>query len=614
MADIDYEKLASAIVTANRMSGGTVTTGGSGAGSASSQSVLDYLNPFKQLNIVVDSVTTGLSKMAFGTYKFTDALNNVKEFTSLLGPIGTLFNSTLGKSAGVLYDLNEQLKKSSESGAYFGNSVLDFSETITAARMSTDQYLTFIKENGKNINVMGAGADNATKRFLELSKTFQESNPIIQNFLKLGGTTEEVNEALTLTALGMRAVNYQDEKTMITVQNTAANLVKEFDDLARITGTSRKQAEEEVKKELSKAQVSAYIDGLGGEQRAKYTESLVKMNQYGPGVTQLFNEMQMHGGPVNKASAAQLAAMGSAAGAFNEYSRAVKEGRSEQEIQTSYQRFQSEYYKNINSELTRNAVMLAGNNAAQNEYAKATLEQRQALKSLPIAEQAQLMMEQQHSIGQLTDKNIDYFTKIIQDEALATKTQAEAGAKGTEISRAMNEANMMIATTSAAIGREMSNIVRNTETFNKILEGINEAYGKYRTVENVQAAMGGDLRKVAGQFQDDKSKADAVANKYNLQSPGAVRTDSSTADKQDQSLVKILSDKFDVLISTMSDKKGSTTATTTTQANESSTLETLSNHMLNISNNIKSLLDSSQESVRQLKNVSSGVRNNIGAN
>lgn len=614
LSDRSIKNIVDGLLTAQRMGGGP--TGGGGGSNAGSSGVLDFLG--RSGVVVTDAFTSSLAKATTGNLKFTDLLATGSQILGLFGNAGNLLNVTALKGAATFYEVNEQLKKTSESGFYFGNNLLDFSASVTGARLTTDQFINFVRENGSKITFLGAGADDSARKLLIMSKGLQDGDVTIKNFLKLGGTSEELTEILGLTVQSMGAVNYANQSTKEIVTKTAVNLVTEFDNLSRVTGINRKTLEANLAKETQKLEVSTYMRTLDDQQRARFIENTAALSKFGTNVNDLFNQFQVLGNVMPR-SVPFFAAMGTAGPAFKEYALAVKDrSKSEEEILALRRKFEEEYATYLRSE---NAVRLAQGaefGAVNNEVAKATATLMKENKITALEDQAE-QRRLAHARNTGEQLSLDFFKKQIEDEVLNGKKLAEAGAEGTKIATMMNEINQNIATASGGIA---ANLFKFNGKIEQMITGIDNAMGVSKafnvggslsSIEDARRTLGGEfIDKLLNDAKTQDIKNEMYKDK-GLAPIGRTADRTGSNDQASNSKDMIDSLKSELTSLTSAINKSSTTSTSAISNTESTgLLNSAVEQLSKISNTMRELLDSSQQSVRQLKDVVTGVSNNRG--
>jgi hypothetical protein len=317
----------------------------SGGGRSSGGGVTGFIDDlFKPVTSTANALTGAFQKLTIGTFNLNDAVSLVAEPLRAIPVVGGVFANALEKGGGVINLYNDSLSKAADQGAYFGGNLGDFATSVSGARMTMDDYVRFNKENSIQLQGLGLTASDSSKRFLELSRNVQTSD-LGNQFLLAGGSAEDLNSALLISTMGMRAADARTTVGQNALIESAGMLTTQIDDLSRATGMSRKQVEEGLKKELAKADVSAYLAGLDKDQQQRAIQSMANMSQFGESITDLGLHLQETGGAITNQMDAQLVtALGPAGIALQEYSAAVKSGVGVEEAKA---KFTEEYNKQI---------------------------------------------------------------------------------------------------------------------------------------------------------------------------------------------------------------------------------------------------------------------------
>ena len=272
MDDREVRQIAEIVdqVVARRMGGsmGPTPTGSGGSGGATGQAAAAG----QLLLNATNNVANSLGMMAAGTYKATDAMGDAGKILEVFGPLGGAL-STLGKDVGKFaFGMNDSLNDVSKSGFTFGQDLGLFAKTVTAARMSIPEFQDFIKHAGEQVAGLGMSARDSGLRFLQMGKDMQEDD-FAKRLVVLGMGTDELNNALKLTAATRRNENMSDATVRKAAIDSAIQMSTEFDNIARLTGRSRQKQQEAMEKEQARLDRSLAIQGMTAEQKKSLEEA-----------------------------------------------------------------------------------------------------------------------------------------------------------------------------------------------------------------------------------------------------------------------------------------------------------------------------------------------------
>ena len=293
MADIDYDKLAEAQVRAYKRAGVQSPGGGGGGGGASSPDG----GAFK---------------------KSMEALGDATKDTAK--------NLLQAGSTGL--DTWRQLSK---GGTNFSNSLDQMGVAALQSRMNLKVFADVIQTNGKNLAGLGGSVTRGAEAFAKLSKGFFDTG-MTDELRQLGYTSKDLNEVLAIQASTQRSTMGNDAESRRKSYIAAAELAREMDLIAKLTGKSREEQMEAAKKRASDGQVEAKLRLIGLEQgaeaeaaaRAAFQKQFAEAEARGMG--QMAKELFATGTVTSDEAATQYALLGEAAQKTGEQMKYLSEG------------------------------------------------------------------------------------------------------------------------------------------------------------------------------------------------------------------------------------------------------------------------------------------------
>lgn len=255
---------------------------------------------------------------------FTDALNGLP----LVGPIF----SALGRAVQVQVDAFRQL---TSSGADLGGSLTEVRESAAKAGLSLDDYVNVITQNAESFARLSGNVATGAKVFREISGTIQKNfGPQLAN---LGFTIGEVSEFTAGYLEIQTRLGRAQRMTQTQLINGSQEYLLELDQLSRITGMSRKEAQEAMKQQLADKRVRTVMAGMDDKTRKEYQKTLAALEKERPELADMFKEIVATGGvPFTEAGKAialanpeflkAAAAFKTNQGNFNALSATVRQG------------------------------------------------------------------------------------------------------------------------------------------------------------------------------------------------------------------------------------------------------------------------------------------------
>jgi hypothetical protein len=225
-----------------------------------------------------------LDNAADGFRKNLERVNStVSLFTDIAGSTRGIFGKlaeqsgivgAFGRSLQLASEFNEKqlemYQQLSTAGINFGGSLGDLRTSAAAMELSMDQFVGLMKGNSEAFARMGGNANEGAQNFKRLSQAMFSGPNNYGNGLKaLGYTSDQVNQSmLNYIAItgGRSAKEMQDTDKLA---KSAQNYMQNLDALSVITGKSREEQEEAMKKASANAAFQSYLNTLSEEEREK---------------------------------------------------------------------------------------------------------------------------------------------------------------------------------------------------------------------------------------------------------------------------------------------------------------------------------------------------------
>jgi len=169
-------------------------------------------------------------------------------------------------------------QKITESGANFGGSLTDMRLAASGMYVTLSEFSQIVTENRQNFLSLGGSVNGGVKAFAKFSNEILDSEVGV-NLRALGYTTKDANEALLAYVSQSGMSNLKDLETNKQLRDGAVQYLGEMDRLAEVTGKSRKEQEETMKKLKLDAEVQMTAARIKDEgQRKRFLENVKYMN------------------------------------------------------------------------------------------------------------------------------------------------------------------------------------------------------------------------------------------------------------------------------------------------------------------------------------------------
>ena len=163
--------------------------------------------------------------------------NIIEKGGGRLSDAASEFSGALGGMIGYVENTNDVFQSLSKVGAGFNADLGSLRASAALTRMPLDQFAGMIAQNTQELAGFSGGVNAGAKRFTQLSYAMFDSN-LIENFMDLGMTVEESNDFLMKNmAFDRRRARLENMTDQQQVQ-AALDLAKSMDVMAKITGKS----------------------------------------------------------------------------------------------------------------------------------------------------------------------------------------------------------------------------------------------------------------------------------------------------------------------------------------------------------------------------------------
>ncbi len=294
MADIDSQRLQQQVdELTGKLNGLTNTAGRQGL--VNDRLLTKTEATAKGVGILGDAVVGLMNEMykgALGAKMFTTAAKNAASNASTIGAAmgkNSMFAKglvTLGVGAvdlaDTVADMSDQLFKTYQSltragtvGAEGMQGVFDQLQNFRISIQDIGQLSQLLADNAKSLALFGGSATAGAKSLGQLRKIITHGG-LEQEFMALGMSTQEINEAMAgYVNTQVMTGRIQTMNTNQLVLGTEA-YVKQMDELTKLTGVSRKEAESQIEANMRNERFAATVEKVRREQGDAAADNLVR--------------------------------------------------------------------------------------------------------------------------------------------------------------------------------------------------------------------------------------------------------------------------------------------------------------------------------------------------
>mgnify|MGYP001457272942 CR=1 FL=1 len=181
-----------------------------------------------------------------------------------------IFGSMLGKVTGYFDQSLSTFQQLSQVGAGFGNDMLAMRSAAAQSGLSLEQFAEMVGNNSANMGLLGGTTSEGAKRFGRLTRTLRQQEA---GLTRLGMTQQDVNEGFNEYIEMMASSGQLRGRSDAELTAGAANYLTEIDKLARVTGKSRKELQEEMNSRMAAANYNIMASKLSGEALTNFTNN-----------------------------------------------------------------------------------------------------------------------------------------------------------------------------------------------------------------------------------------------------------------------------------------------------------------------------------------------------
>lgn len=210
--------------------------------------------------VAVDS----FGKLSSGNMRLSDAGNilgdNLKKSGTILGETFGGLGHIAGSALKFYEDGLDSFRLLSENGMNFNNSLVDLRESAAGTRLTLSEFNNLMQKNATSFAQLSGGAAEGSKMFAEASQKMFDDSGLIDRMTALGFTSNDLNQLLATTYVQQRRTGIDEKTARDNAIKQVEELGKEMDKVAKLTGISRKEQEDAMRKQQENGQLRAALD------------------------------------------------------------------------------------------------------------------------------------------------------------------------------------------------------------------------------------------------------------------------------------------------------------------------------------------------------------------
>lgn len=211
------------------------------------------------LKTAIDITGDLAGKAIDNTATVGDATKAVSKVLDKFGAVGGIAGDALNGLSNILTESVDNWQKFSNYGLQFGGNAMALNEAIKKTGMTANEYESLLDKMTPALANFGQGLNRGAEMFGEASNALLNSPALQREVNLLGMKTKDVNEALITVVRGAGIVNTSNKDQMNALLNSAVQLGREMDMMAKLTGVSRKEQEKSIETMRNDERVRAQI-------------------------------------------------------------------------------------------------------------------------------------------------------------------------------------------------------------------------------------------------------------------------------------------------------------------------------------------------------------------
>jgi len=231
----------------------------------------------------------GIGKAAF------EGSGSISAFTDNVKGLGLLGNRL---------DVNiETFRQLSQSGANFGQSIVQLRTAAASAALPLDDFAALVANNSQNLAALFGSTTQGAQAIARLGAQTRELG--IERLAPLGFTVDEINETLLLNLDAQRRTGILGRLTDQQRTQSAINFAEQLDRLAKLTGQQRDELRAAIESQKSNERFQAALQGVTDETRQRLTAFAGTVEGISPQLAEGFQDLIANAGvPVTESALA----------------------------------------------------------------------------------------------------------------------------------------------------------------------------------------------------------------------------------------------------------------------------------------------------------------------
>ena len=251
----------------------------------------------EKLRKATENVSSALGGLYGAAERGEGAISSFTDVFKGRGVLGDAFSSL-----GNRLDINiETFRQLSQTGANFGQSIVQMREAAGQALLPLDDFAQLVGENAQNLAALYGSTTAGARGLANLSEGLRTAS--VESLAPLGFTVDEINSTLLLNLERQRRTFNFDANARAQNIQSAFNFAKQLDRLAKLTGTQREELQRQIEAQMSNERFQAMLGQQTDSTRQRLENFAATIGTLSPELAEGFQDLIANSGrPVTEAA------------------------------------------------------------------------------------------------------------------------------------------------------------------------------------------------------------------------------------------------------------------------------------------------------------------------
>jgi hypothetical protein len=242
-------------------------------------------NNTKETTLLSKAVGGAASAVTNVAKEFVAGGNRISDFSRAIFGANSLITGLTGFTDGLI----DTFREMSTVGGSFSNSLSKFIKTSALTGMSLNEFSVLVTNNSRQLRMLGGSVSEGTARFGQISKELRRN--FGSELTRVGFTMADMNEVLLeYTDFSISRMG-RETRSNFQLAKAASQYSLELDNLARLTGVSKKQLAQDIREQQADQRIRAAMANMTTEQAERFNQALAVAGEAAPGLKEVLVDL-----------------------------------------------------------------------------------------------------------------------------------------------------------------------------------------------------------------------------------------------------------------------------------------------------------------------------------